>query len=580
MPRKQKAVHVAIIRREYKGRTYESVLLRRTYREDGKVKHETLGNLSHLPPQTIDLVRRSLQGETFVTLDDTFEIQRSWSHGHVVAVVESLRACGLSHLIHSKSNRRRSLVEAMIVNRILEPGSKFACAQSLSEETASTTLGQVLELESVNEDELYQAMDWLLSRQEHIEQKLAERHLADGALVLYDVTSSYFEGRTCPLARLGHSRDGRRDRPQIVIGLLCDRRGCPVAVEVFEGNTADPKTVSSQVRKLCTKYGLRNVVVVGDRGMLTDARIREDLKPEGLHWISSLRAPAVRGLVADGALQLSLFEETDLAEIAHPDFPGERLVVCRNPILAEERARKRAELLACTERDLEKVNDAIRRQRQPLRGKENIALRVGRVLNRFKMAKHFILEIEDDSFTYRRNVAGIDEEAALDGIYVIRTDLTAEQLSAEETVSRYKDLAYAERAFRSMKTVDLRIRPIFHRLADRVRAHVLICMLAYYVEWHMRQKLAPILFDDHDKPSGRARRRSIVSSAQRSEEAWEKARTKRTADDEPVQSFQRLLRSLASLTRSTVAFNNTTFTKCSTPTKIQKKAFDLLGVKP
>lgn len=462
----------------------------------------------------------------------------------------------------------------------LEAGHR---TRAVSAETAESTLGELLGVENADEDECYAAMDWLLARQGAIEDALANRHLSDGSLVLYDVTSTYFEGHTCPLARLGHSRDDKKDRPQIVIGLLTHSEGCPVAVEVFEGNTGDPKTVASQVRKLRERFGLKRVVLVGDRGMITEARIRENLSgAEGLEWITALRAPAISALLEGGSLQLSLFDERDLAEIADPAYPGERLVVCKNPLLAEERGRKRRDLLAATERKLDAIVKAVKRVRRPLRGKAEIGLRVGRVMGQFKMAKHFKLTITDDAFQYERDESAIATETSLDGIYVIRTNVDVGRLSSEAVVRSYKSLANVERAFRCLKTVDLHIRPIYHRKADRVRAHVLLCMLSYYIEWHMRRQLAPILFEDDDKPAGERLRSSVVAQAQRSERAEAKAATKRTSGGGPVHSFKTLLRDLATIVKNRVqprAQGTAPFDMVTRPTPTQKRAFELLNVR-
>jgi transposase len=459
----------------------------------------------------------------------------------------------------------------------------LAITRGLAAETAESTLGELMGVDDADEDECYAAMDWLFARQSAIEKALAKRHLSDGTLVLYDVTSTYFEGRTCSLAKLGHSRDGKKDKLQIVVGLLTDGEGCPVAVEVFEGNTGDPKTLASQIGKLRERFGLKHVVLVGDRGMITDARIREDFsQAEGLDWITSLRAPAIAALVQSGSLQLSLFDQKDLAEISDPAYPRERLVVCKNPLLAEERARKRRELLAATERDLEVVAKAVVRTKRPLRGKDQIGLRVGKVLGHYKMAKHFKLTITDDSFRYERDENAIASEAALDGIYVVRTTVSAERLACEEVVRSYKRLSAVERAFRSLKTMDLHIRPIHHHKADRVRAHVLLCMLSYYVEWHMRRALAPLLFDDEDKPGGEALRSSVVAPAERSPAAQHKANTKRTADGGPVHSFATMIRDLATLVKNRVQPRTDgadAFDIITKPTPTQKKALDLLNVR-
>jgi transposase len=426
-------------------------------------------------------------------------------------------------------------------------------------------------------------MDWLLERQSVIEAALAKKHLSEDGLVLYDLTSTYFEGRHCELARLGHSRDDKSGKLQIVFGLLTNADGCPVAVEVWEGNTADPRTIPDQVKKLRESFGLKRLVLVGDRGMITSARIREDFSEDsGISWITALRAASIQKLAADGALQLSLFDTVDLAEIAHPDYPGERLVVCFNPVLSEERGRKREDLLQATEKELEKIAQATKRQKRPLRGKQTIGLRVGRVLGRFKMGKHYQIHIDDDGFRYQRKGDSIEREKKLDGIYVIRTNVPAESMPATDVVRNYKQLSGVERAFRSLKTVDLHVRPIHHRLADRVRAHVFLCMLAYYVEWHMRNKLAPILFDDHDQAAAQAQRDSIVKAAKRSPAAESKALTKQTPEGTPVHSFQSLLADLATLTINRVQPANQAvppFNKLANPTPLHQHAFDLLGIR-
>jgi len=470
---------------------------------------------------------------------------------------------------------------AMIAARVIDPRSKLATARGLGSETAFTSLGEALEVSDATEDDLYAAMDWLLPRQAAIEKALAARHLTEHTLVLYDVTSTYYEGRTCPLAKFGHSRDDKKNKLQIVFGLLCNAEGCPVGVEVFEGNTADPKTLTKQIEKIQERFKLKRVVLVGDRGMLTEARIEQELRPNGLDWITALRAPAIRALIEEGTIAPSLFDERDLAEITSPAYPGERLMACRNPLLADERTRKRKELLAATEKDLDPIVAATQRRKNRLRGKDRIALRVGRVLHRHKMGKHLRLHITDDSFRYERDEESIAAEAALDGIYVVRTSLPASTLDADQTVGAYKGLAMAERAFRSLKTVDLKVRPIHHHLEDRVRAHVLLCMLAYYVEWHMRKALAPILFDDDDKPAGQARRTSVVARAQRSARAEQKAATKRTRDGQPVHSFQTLLADLATLTKNRVRFQHSddaTMTVYAQPTAMQQRALSLLQV--
>ena len=562
-----------------------AILLRESYRENGKVKTRTLANITHLGAHKIQALRRALSGSLPAAgspLPDSFRITRSLPHGHVASVLGCLRNLRLDSILDPRASRQRDLVMAMIVARILEPASKLATARGLHSDTLHHSLGELLQLDSADETELYQAMDWLLPQQARIEQELAQRQLAHGGLVLYDLTSTYFEGRHCPLGKLGHSRDDKSGKPQIVFGLLTNAAGCPVAVEVFEGNTSDPKTVATQVKKLRERFGLSDVVLVGDRGMITSARIREDLPAShGIQWISALRASQIQKLATGGQLQMSLFDQTDLVEIAHPDFPGERLVACFNPLLAEERARKRPDLLAATEKQLDKLVAATQRRKRPLRGKQNIGLRAGQVLNRYKMGKHFQLRIEDDSFHYQRKTANIEREQSLDGIYVIRTSVPKEALSSQQVVASYKSLSGVERAFRSLKSVDLHVRPIHHRLPGRVRAHILLCMLAYYVEWHMRQRLAPLLFDDDDRPQAQAARRSIVAPAQRSAAAKHKALTKQTADGLPVHSFQTLLSDLATIVKNRIQpadKNIPAFDMLTQPTAIQQRAFDLLGV--
>ncbi len=562
-----------------------AILLRESFRENGKVKTRTLANVSHLPPQKIEALRLALAGSTAAPgspLPDAFLISRSLPHGHAAAVLGCLRNLRLDSILDPVPSRQRDLVLAMIVARILDPASKLATSRGLHSDTLHSSLGELLGVDSADETELYQAMDWLLPRQARIEQELARQQLSNGGLVLYDLTSTYFEGRHCPLGKLGHSRDDKSGKLQIVFGLLTNAQGCPVAVEVFEGNTSDPKTVAAQVNKLRERFGLQDVVLVGDRGMITSARIRQDLSPShGIQWISALRASQIQKLAKDGQLQMSLFDQTDLVEIAHPAFPGERLIACFNPLLAEERARKRPDLLAATEKQLEKIAAATKRAKRPLRGKQNIGLRAGKILNRYKMGKHFQLRIEEDSFHYERKTANIEREQSLDGIYVIRTSVKQEVLSSQQVVASYKNLSGVERAFRSLKTVDLRVRPIHHRLPDRVRAHILLCMLAYYVEWHMRQLLAPILFDDDDKTQTQAARTSVVAPAQRSETAKSKASTKQTSQGMKVHSFQTLLGDLATIVKNKIQpkdQNIPAFAMLTHPTAIQQRALDLLGV--
>ena len=560
-----------------------AVLLRECYREGGKVHNRTLANISHWPAAQIDALRGVLKGATAVSSLADFQILRSLPHGHVAAVIGSLRQLKLDAILDRASSRPRELAIAMIAARVIDPCSKLATARALHPDTLSSSLGEHLGLGEVSEDELYRAMDWLRRRQAAIETSLAKKHLTEGGLVLYDLTSTYFEGRHCELAKLGHSRDGQSGKPQIVFGLLTNAAGCPVAVEVWEGNTADPKTIPDQVKKLRERFGLKRLVLVGDRGMITSARIREDFPEDsGISWITALRATSIQKLAASGALQLSLFDTVDLAEIAHPDFPGERLVVCFNPLLSTERARKREDLLKATEKQLEKIAAATQRPKRPLRGKHAIGLRVGRVLGRFKMGKHYQIRIEEDGFQYERKKDRIEREKKLDGIYVIRTNVPAASMAAAEVVRGYKQLSGVERAFRSLKTVDLHVRPIHHRLSKRVRAHVLLCMLAYYVEWHMRGKLAPLLFDDHDKAQAQARRESVVKPAKRSEAAERKALTKQTAEGTAVHSFRSLLADFATLAINRIQPANKAappFDKLTSPTPLQQRALSLLGVR-
>ncbi|MGH3849007.1 MAG: IS1634 family transposase, partial [Pseudonocardiaceae bacterium] len=467
-----------------------AILLRESYREDGKVRTRTLANLSRWPEHKVDKLQRALKGLPAAReLAEAFEITRSLAHGHVAAVLGTARALGVEELIDPVPSRRRDLVTAMLVAQVIAPGSKLAFARALRTQTATSSLGQLLGVSSCDEDDLYAAMDWVLARKDTIEKALAARHLANGTLVLYDVSSAAFEGRTCPLGAIGHARDGVKGRLQIVYGLLCSAAGVPVAIEVFDGNTADPKTLATQITKLKDRFGLSRVCLVGDRGMLTSARITDELRPAGLDWISALRAPQIRGLVEADALQLSLFDQQDLIEITHPDYPGERLVCCHNPALAAERARKRLDLLAATEKELTTIAAATARDKRPLRGQDKIALRVGKVINHYKMAKHFTIDITENAFSFHRNTEAIAAEAALDGIYVIRTSLPADTLAEGDVVLRYKGLEDVERFFRTLNS-ELDVRPIRHRLADRVRAHMFLRMLSYYLSWHMKQALA------------------------------------------------------------------------------------------
>lgn len=558
-----------------------AVLLRESFRDGDRVKNRTLANLSKWPPDKVEALRAVLRGDRLVPAGEGLEIIRALPYGHVAAALGIARRIGLDRLV-TGPQRKRDLILALIVARLIEPAAKLATARALDQATASTALGLALGLNAVTANQIYDALDWLGAQQDRIEAKLARRHLADATLVLYDLTSTYLEGRCCPLARHGHSRDGRSDKLQIVFGVICSKDGCPIAVEVFSGNTGDPSTLKSQLDKLKSRFGLERIAIVGDRGMITQARIEQDIVPAGLDFITALRAPAIRALAEDdGPLQLSLFDQRDLAEIDSPDYPGERLVACRNPALAEERTRKRAELLQATERDLLRIQERVRRQRKPLRGEAAIGEAVGAVLNRRKMAKHFERTITSTDFSFARKQASIDAEARLDGIYVLRTSLPQAGLDTAAVVLAYKSLARVEHVFRSIKTVDIEVRPVFHYAADRVRAHVFLCMLAYYLEWHMRQALAPILFDDHDRAAAQAQRASPVAKAHLSPAATRKAKTKQTDDGLPVHSFRSLLADLATLTRNQVRFGSAnSFTMLATTTTVQQRAFELLGLRP
>lgn len=562
-----------------------AILLREGWRENGKVHKRTLANLSSWDPQLVEHFRVLLKGGVAVaSASSVLSIERSLPHGHVAAVLGAARGSGSSQWFGSAPADLQPLLQAMLVARVLEPASKLATHRSLHDDTATSSLGRVLGVGQCSVDDLYRALDWLHEAQPAIERRLARQHLAGSTLVLYDLTSTWLTGRCCELAARGHSRDGKRDDPENRFGLICTAEGCPIAVEVFKGNTADPATVAAQVAKLKERFGIGHVAWVGDRGMLTSARIEQVLEPQGMDWVSSLRAPQIAQLAAEhGPLQPSLFDERNLLELSSAHFPGERLVVCRNPALAEERARKRLELLAATEGHLAKIAQATQRARSRLRGEQAIALRVGRVIERFHMAKHFELTITDASFTWRRRDDAIAAEAALDGLYVIRTSLPKEQLDAGAAVAAYKSLAQVERAFRSMKTVDLHVRPVFHYSEPRVRAHVFLCMLAYYVQWQMRSRLKPMLFDDEYLEEASSSRASPVAKAVRSDHARAKDKTKRADDGMPLHSFHTLLKDLATLTLNvarTGANPSAEIVITSRPTPIQAKAFELLGLNP
>jgi hypothetical protein len=562
------AMHVAKIERRHGERVYASYLVRRSIREGKRVRHETIANVSKLPLEAIEALRRALRGEAVLAPDERPRIENPRPAGHVEAALAMARRLELSRLIARRPSRQRDLVLALVVQRVLEPGSKLQMARALQRSTLAAELG----IEGADQDDLYAAMDWLLERQARIEDRLAARHLEDGELVLYDVSSSYFEGRSCPLAELGYSRDGRRGTPQIVFGLLADRKGRPVCVEVFEGSLHDDKTLPSQLEKLRRRFKLRRVVVVSDRGMVTRANLEAMREQDGVAWITALKAPQVKKLVKGGALQLSLFDEQNLVEIEDAEsYPGERLVVCRNPLVAQERARKREALLEATERELEQIRQRV--EQGTLEGAAAIGLQAGAVWNRWRVKKHFELEISDTRFSFARKVDEIAAEAALDGIYVLRTSVSREALDAPELVRSYKQLKEVERAFRSFKGT-LEVRPIHHRLEERVRAHVFLCMLAYYLEWHLRQAWAELTFKDEWPPISQ----NPVAKASRSRAAEQKARTKRTTSDEPCHSFRGLLSELALRTRNTLRIpgSDAAFTQLSEPTALQARALELV----
>jgi transposase len=543
--------------------------LRRSWREGGKVRNETVGNISHLPAEVVELVRAALKGERFVGFDERFAIERSLPAGHVEALLALGGRLGLCRLLDRQPCRERALCVAMIVQRLIAPGSKLAMSRAFGQ----STLAAELRVEGADEEELYAALDWLLARQQRIEAALARRHLQAGTLVLYDVSSSYFEGRSCPLARLGYSRDRKPGTLQIVYGLLCAADGCPLAVEVFAGSLHDDTTLPAQIEKLKQRFGLESVIVVSDRGLVTKANLELLRETDGAAWISALRAPQVKKLVRDGDLQLSLFDEHNLAEIASDDYPQERLVVCRNPLVAEDRARKREELLAATERALSEIAERV--EQGTLAGEAEIGLAAGAVWNRWRVRKHFALEITDTSFAFRRRQEQIAAEAALDGIYVLRTSAPRDALATPEVVRAYKQLKEVERGFRTLKG-PLELRPIHHRLEDRVKAHVFLCMLSYYLSWHLRRALKPLLFDDEQPPE----RPDPVAKARRSQSAERKAQSKRTPADEPCHSLQTLLAELSTRCRNTIRLPTTgaTFEQLTQPTALQARALELIAI--
>jgi transposase len=565
--------HVVTTKRAYKDKVYFTHLLRRSYREDGKVKNETLGNLSHLPDALIDIIRRSLQGETFVPASQAFEVVRSRAHGHVQAVAVAMQRLGLAWVIASTPSRERDRVLAMVASRIVQPDTKLATSRRWH----SSTLAEDFGVADATEDDLYVAMDWLLTRQDAIEKKLAARHLREGALVLYDLSSSYFEGSTCPLAKRGYSRDGRPGTLQVNYGLLTDARGCPVAVSVFEGNTSDSLTFLPAVQRVRERFGLAQVVMVGDRGMVSQKAIDELRGQGGIDWITALKSVSIRSLVEQGHLQLGLFDQRNLAEITSPDYPGERLVACRNDALARLRAHKRESLLQSTEALLAVIKASVDAGR--LTGQDKIGVQVGKIINRHKVAKHFELSIGDAALNWARRQDAINAEAALDGLYVIRTSLDAKRMDAPDCVRSYKALSNVERAFRSLKTVDLKVRPIHHRLADRVRAHILLCMLAFYVEWHMREAWRELMFADTDQAAKATR--DPVAPAMRSASASAKAASKVLEDEQPAHSFATLMAEMSTLVRNTcrapsAGADAPTFEVLTTATAHQQRAMALI----
>ena len=573
MPARTGVAHVVTTTRKYKDQVYRTHLLRRSYREDGVVKNETLGNLSHLPDELIEVIRRSLKGETFVPVGQAFEIVASRPHGHMQAVGEAMQRLSFASLLASKPCRERDLVLAMVAARIVAPHTKLATTRWWH----TTTLAQDFGVVSCDEDDLYAAMDWLLARQATIQNKLAARHLSAGGLVLYDLSSSYFEGSCCPLARLGYSRDGKKGLLQVNYGLLSDARGCPVAVSVYEGNVTDSQTLMPEVRRLRQDFGIEQLVLVGDRGMISNKAIDELRQSDGVAWITALKSVSIRALVEQGQLQLGLFDERNLVELSSPEYPGERLVACRNPELARLRAHKRQELLAATERNLEKIKARV--EAGKLVGRDEIGLRVGKVINQYKVAKHFELAIGETTFSFARKSQAIAAEAALDGIYIIRTSVSAAQMEAPQCVRNYKALANVERAFRSLKTIDLKVRPIHHRNADRVRAHILLCMLAYYVEWHMREAWRELMFADTDQAAKATR--DPVAPARRSRAAQAKAARHTLDDGTPAHSFSTLLAELAGIVRNTCRTPNAgpdapTFDVVTSPNAKQQRALDLI----
>ena len=559
-----------------------AVLLRESYREDGKVKKRTLANLSKLPDDIVDNIKLALKGAKISineAINDNFEIIRSIPHGHVCLILETIKKLKLDTIISAKSSGYRDLIMAMITARIINPTSKLATARGFNNETCSNSLGELLNLKNVNENELYSALDWLLKHQDKIEDKLAKIHLEEGSLVLYDVTSTYLEGTACELAKYGYNRDKKKGKTQIIFGLLCERNGCPIAVEVFEGNVKDTTTIGNQIEKVRGRFGIKNVVWVTDRGILTNNKINELVKPvEGLDHITGLTKAQIKNLVEVEAIQLGLFDEVNLVEISHEDYPEERLIACRNPLIAKKNDHQREGLLLKVETELNKIVLATKREKRTLKGKDKIALRVGKVLNKYKVNKYYDLAIEEESFTYSRKENLITQEKALDGVYIMRTSVKKEAMSPEEIVIAYKNLSQVEEAFRCYKSIDLKVRPIYHYKSERVKAHIFLCMLAYYVEWHLKQALASLLFEDEDIEN----KYEDVMKATRSKSAKSKDRKKRNNEDLPTHSFRTLLEDLGTICLNKVECNfdkgKYSFEKITTPTTLQQKALNLAGV--
>lgn len=569
-----KGVHVVTTTRVYKGKTYRSHLLRRSYREDGKVKKETVSNLTKLGDEIVELIRKALKGEQLVSAESLIEKKQTRQHGNVDAVHTAMRRLKLDALLSKKSCRQRDIIMGVIAALIIDPDSKLGVTRSWR----NTTIPTLFNLETVDEDDVYEAMDWLLQQQGKVEKKLASRHLSENDFVMYDLTSSYFEGTKCPLAKRGYSRDGKKGKLQVNYGMVTDRRGCPVAVSVFDGNISDPCTVMTQVDKVRNSFGIDRMVLVGDRGMLSQKQINELKEKGGVDWITAVKSGAIRKLINNESLQLGLFDERNLFSFTDAEYPGERLIACRNTELAARRVYKRNSLLDATETELKKVQYLISSGK--LKGQDKIGVRVGRVINKYKMAKHFILQIDDAKFTFERNVENISQESALDGIYVVRTNLSEDRLDDDDTVRSYKNLSNVERAFRSLKGIDLMVRPIRHRTEDRVRAHIFLCMLAYYVQWHMKEALRPLLFSD--EVLNARTDRDAVASAKRSDACLEKVHSKKLGDDTAVHSFRTILKHMSTITRDWCISNtkgadkNAVFTIDTTPNPKQKQVLELL----